>query len=127
MKLIIESIQDYKTKTEEYKEEFNCTAELKEDKLEIKFDDGIIEIEENKITYTRGENKIIIEPNKTNECDYETPYGMFVLDIKGISVTNNIDKISKENFTGEIAEASYEILISNVEPYTNTIKIIIEE
>lgn len=127
MKLIIKSKQDYTTHIEEYKEEFECTTALDEGRLEINFNDGIIIIEENKLTYKRGENKIIIEPNKTNECDYETENGMFVLDIEGISVENKMQEILTGNIHGTVSKATYKILITGVEPYTNIIEIIIEK
>lgn len=128
MKLIINSKQDYKTHVEEYKEEFECSIELLENMLKIKFENGFIQIEENKLTYERGENKIIIEPNKTNECDFETEFGMFVLDIKCITFENMIKdyKIKENDVNGLIAKATYEIQMVGVETYENNIEIILE-
>lgn len=122
MKLILNSKQNYGTHVEEYSEEFSCSVEKNENLLKISFDDGTILIEENKIIYERNENKIVIEPGKTNECDYETEHGMFVLDIKGIKL-----ETFKENPIGKIATAVYEIQIVGVTPYENTIEITIIE
>lgn len=127
MKLIIKSKQDYGTNIEEYTEEFDCKVELSEKVLKIEFENGFIQIEENKLTYERGENKIIIEPNKTNECDFETEYGMFVLDIKCISFENLIREynIEENKLMGTILKAKYEIQMVGVEPYQNNIEIIL--
>lgn len=129
MTLIIKSTQNYGTHIEEFKEEFECSVEKKENMLKINFENGLIKLEENKITYERNENKIIIEPNKTNECDYDTEHGMFVLDIKGISVENyyfNNAKDDEIKVCGTIAKAKYEIQIVGVEPYENIIEIAIK-
>ncbi len=127
MKLILKSKQDYGTNIEEYTEEFDCKVELSEKVLKIEFENGFIQIEENKLTYERGENKIIIEPNKTNECDFETEYGMFVLDIKCISFENLIREynIEENKLMGTILKAKYEIQMVGVEPYQNNIEIIL--
>ena len=127
MKLIIKSKQDYGTNIEEYTEEFDCKVEPSENELKIEFENGFIQIEENKLTYERGENKIIIEPNKTNECDFETEYGMFVLDIKCISFENLIREynIEENKSMGTILKARYEIQMVGVEPYQNNIEIIL--
>lgn len=119
-KLIIKSRQDYNTHIDEFEEEFTCSIKEEGEGLIIEFEDGTIIIEDNRLTQKRGENKIIIEPNKINECDYETEQGMFVLDIKGIEV----EKMAKAY--GTVAKAKYQILIVGVEPYINEIEIIIE-
>ena len=129
MKLRINSKQNYKTHVEEYTEEFECSVEKNKDILKINFADGTIEIEDNKLVYLRGENKIIIEPDKINECDYETQYGTFVLDIKGLTVEKVIEDYEKIETSKEemiIAKAKYEIIMVGVEPYTNEIEIIID-
>lgn len=129
MKLIINSKQDYGTNVEEHTEEFDCSVETVNNVLKIEFENGFIQIEENKLTYERGENKIIIEPNKTNECDFETQYGMFVLDIKCISFENLIkeyNNIVENLFSGTILKAKYEIQMVGVEPYENNIEIILK-
>ena len=129
MKLIINSKQDYGTNVEEYTEEFDCSVETVNNVLKIEFENGFIQIEENKLTYERGENKIIIEPNKTNECDFETQYGMFVLDIKCISFENLIkeyNNIVENLFSGTILKSKYEIQMVGVEPYENNIEIILK-
>ena len=129
MKLIINSKQDYGTNVEEYTEEFDCSVETVNNVLKIEFENGFIQIEENKLTYERGENKIIIEPNKTNECDFETQYGMFVLDIKCISFENLIkeyNNIVENLLSGTILKAKYEIQMVGVEPYENNIEIILK-
>lgn len=117
MKLILKSKQDYGTHVDEFAEEFGCSVREEEDFIEIEFENGSIRIEDNKIIHERGENKMIIEPNKINECDYETEHGMIVLDIKGISV----EKMPKGSDI--VAKAKYEILIVGVEPYSNEIEI----
>lgn len=117
MKLVLESKQDYGTHVEEYKEEFSCMVKEEAGKVMIEFESGKITVEENRITQERGENKIIIEPNQIHECDYETEYGMFVLDIRGIEV-------EKREITSDfLARAKYEILMVGVEPYINEIVI----
>jgi len=126
MKLILNSKQNYGTHIEEYTEEFNCSVEKNGNIIKIDFDDGTILIEENKIIYKRNENKIIIEPGKTNECDYETEHGMFVLDIKGISIEIS-NETQEEIEAGKIATAVYEIQIVGVTPYENTIEITLKE
>lgn len=125
MKLIIKSKQDYKTHMDEYKEEFECTLEKEEGRIRINFDEGFIQIEEKKIIYERGTNKIIIEPNKVNECDYETQYGMFVLDIKGKEVISYINENIQNNEGLLVAKAKYEIQMVGVESYENNIEILI--
>lgn len=124
MKLIIKSKQNYGTHVDEFIEEFECSVEENENELKINFEEGCIKLEENKMTYERKENKIVIEPNKINECDYDTPYGMFVLDIKGISLENNY--IIKKEIYGTITTVKYEIQMVGVETYENNIEIIIE-
>ena len=126
MKLILNSKQNYGTHTEEYTEEFNCSVEKNENLVKINFDNGTILIEENKIIYERNENKIIIEPGKINECDYETEHGMFVLDIKGIKVETEY-KAQEGIKAGKVATAIYEIQIVGVTPYENTIEITLVE
>lgn len=127
MKLIINSKQNYGTSVEEYTEEFDCTVEVQEDGLKINFENGFIKIEDQKLTYERGENKIIIEPNKTNECDFETDYGMFVLDIKCISFEKTIKdyNIEENIYKGTLIKSTYEIQMVGVEPYENSIEIIL--
>lgn len=115
MKLQIESRQDYGTHVEEYKEEFPCEIEEKEQKIIITFEQGKITIEENRIIQERGENKIVIEPNQMFECDYETEYGMFVLDIYGMEVEK------REITDSFLARAKYEIRMVGVETYYNEI------
>lgn len=124
MKLIIKSKQNYGTHIDEYVEEFECSVEENENELKINFEEGFIKLEENKMVYERGENKIVIEPDKINECDYETPYGMFVLDIKGISLENYY--INKKEVYGTMATVKYEIQMVGVESYENNIEIVIE-
>lgn len=128
MKVIIKSKQNYGTNIEEYTEEFNCELEKAEESLKIKFENGFIQIAENKLTYERGENKIIIEPDKTNECDFETEYGMFVLDIKCLFFENSIkdyNNIVENDLLGTLIKAKYEIQMVGVEPYENNIEIIL--
>ena len=128
MKLIIKSQQDYKSHIDTFEEEFECSINIEENVLKINFDNGFIQIEDNRLLYERGENKIIIEPDKTIGCDYETPYGMFVLDIKGISVTKEAEKINNINnqeFYVVVAKARYEIQMVGVETYENNIQIIL--
>lgn len=121
MKLIIKSRQNYGTHVDEFIEEFQCSVREEEKTLKIEFENGTITIEENKIVQERGENKIVIEPYKTNECDYDTEHGMFVLDIRGIEVK------TWSAYKGLVAKAKYEILMVGVEPYINEIEIMIEE
>ena len=126
MKLRIQSQQNYGTHTEAYEEEFECAIEREENKLKITFDNGFIQIEENKITYERNENKIVIEPGKTNECDYETEHGMFVLDIKGLLVESFLEDLeSLAKLEKLVAKARYEIQMVGVEPYENNIEIVL--
>ena len=126
MKLIIKSKQNYGTHTEAYDEEFECTTENNENSLRISFDNGFIQIEKEKIVYERNENKIVIEPGKTNECDYETEHGIFVLDIKGLEIKCSIEEVKKlNNEEKKVAEARYEIQMVGVEPYENYIEIVL--
>lgn len=131
MKLFLKSKQDYGTHIEEYAEKFECSVEQNENSIIINFNEGQIFIEENKITQARGENKIIIEVDKTSECDYETENGMFVLDIEGIQVeknvsnAENIDSILETKNKLLVAKAKYKIIIVGVEPYINEIEIML--
>lgn len=118
-KVRMKSKQDYGTHIEEFVEEFPCSVSLEENMVKIEFENGIIKIEESKITQERGENRILIEPGKTTECDYETEHGMFVLDIRGLEVETFLS-LKESNL---LARAKYEILIVGVEPYTNEIEI----
>lgn len=124
MKLIIQSKQNYGTHTETYDEEFTCAIEKTEKGLKILFDNGFIQLEEDRIIYERSENKIVIEPNKINACDYETEYGMFVLDIKGIAVENLLEDLEEMNgLKILVAKAYYEIQMVGIEAYENEIEI----
>lgn len=130
MKIIIKSKQDYKTYTEEYTEEFECSVEENDNIITINFENGSIQIEENKIIYERNENKIIIEAGKTIPCDYETQYGMFVLDIKGLEVNKlveNVISIENSNEIMVIANSKYEIQMVGIESYENQIEISISK
>lgn len=127
MKLIIQAKQNYGTHTEAYDEEFECVVKNEENRLKISFDNGFIQIEENKITYERNENKIVIEPGKINECDYETEHGMFVLDIKGLEIENFLEDLENtKELEKLIARARYEIQMVGVQPYENNIEIILK-
>ncbi len=135
MKFEIKSTQDYGSQKETITEEFEGTLQVtnvfesgkNEMCITLSFADGTIQILEHKLIQERGENKIIIEPGKTNECDYETAYGMYVLDIKGIEVKRMVpeETIQKylQSYEGLLAVASYEIAIVGVEPYQNTLEI----
>lgn len=129
MKLIIKSEQNYKTHIENYAEEFECSVGKIDNFLQIDFENGAIKLYSNKLIYEKGANKIIIEPDKINECDYVTEYGTFVLDIKGCSLekylksTDELFKLLNEKESAIIARASYEILIKGIESYENQIQI----
>lgn len=129
MKLIIKSKQNYGTQIDEFTEEFQCSVEENEGILKVNFEKGFIKLEEKKLTYERNGNKIVIEAEKTTECDFETEYGMFVLDIKGIEFinyyTDNVLTESQKSL-GLVVKARYEIQMVGVEPYENYIEIIIE-
>ena len=124
MKLILKSKQNYGTHEEEIKEEFECTIESitnpngEEDIIKINFENGYIQIEDNRIIHERGENKLVIEENSNYEVDYDTANGMIVLDLKGIEVNKH-----KNREDGLIATAKYEISIVGVEPYLNEMEI----
>ncbi len=121
MKLILKSKQYYGTHEDEIEEEFECTVDNNDDYIKINFENGYIQIEEEKIIHERGENKLIIEKDHTYEVDYDTANGMIVLDLKGIEVKNH------KTLTGLVASAKYEISIVGVEPYLNEIEVYIEE
>lgn len=124
MKLLLKSKQYYGTHEDEINEEFDCTIEKLpnpnggEDITKINFENGYIQIEENKIIHERGENKLIIEKDNNYEVDYDTEHGMIVLDLKGIEV-----KKYKDRKDGLIASAKYEIRIVGIEPYINEMDI----
>lgn len=124
MKLLLKSKQYYGTHEDEINEEFDCTIEKLpnpnggEDITKINFENGYIQIEENKIIHERGENKLVIEKNNNYEVDYDTEHGMIVLDLKGIEV-----KKYKDREDGLIASAKYEIRIVGIEPYINEMDI----
>jgi len=129
MKIIINSKQDYGTHVDEFTEEFECSVEHNNNILIISFEGGHIKLEENKMIYERNENKIIIQPDVVTECDYETEYGTFVLDIKGLSLENlylaNKDRLGTP-VLGTIAIARYQIHMVGVEPYENIVEIMIK-
>ena len=120
MKLIIKSKQYYGTHVEEIEEEFECTVDNDDDVIKIDFENGYIQIEEERIIHERGENKLIIEKDHTYEVDYDTAHGMIVLDLKGIEVKNH------KKLTGLVASAKYEISMVGVEPYINEIEVYLE-
>jgi len=124
MKLTLKSKQHYGTNTEEINEEFECEVEKTIDDnnkeiIKINFENGYIQIEEEKIIHERGENKLVIEKDNTYEVDYDTAHGMIVLDLTGIEV------VKYENLTGLIASAKYEIKMVGIEPYLNEIEVYI--
>lgn len=124
MKLTLKSKQHYGTNTEEINEEFECEVEKTIDDnnkeiIKINFENGYIQIEEEKIIHERGENKLVIEKDNTYEVDYDTAHGMIVLDLTGIEV------VKHENLTGLIASAKYEIKMVGIEPYLNEIEVYI--
>lgn len=120
MKLIIKSKQDYGTHIDEFEETFECTREKVAGGLILNFDSGNIIISDKKITYKRGENEMNIEEGIVTECDFNTEYGMMVLDVegKGVEITGNM--------IGLIARANYLIKIVGVEPYKSEIEIVLE-
>ena len=120
MKLILKSKQYYGTHVEEINEEFECKVDNDDDIIKIIFENGFIQIEEEKIIHERGENKLIIEKDNTYEVDYDTANGMIVLDLKGLEVNKT------KNKSGLIASAKYEISMVGVEPYINEIEIYLE-
>lgn len=124
MKLTLKSKQHYGTNTEEINEEFECEVEKTIDDnnkevIKINFENGYIQIEEEKIIHERGENKLVIEKDNTYEVDYDTAHGMIVLDLTGIEI------VKYENLTGLIASAKYEIKMVGIEPYLNEIEVYI--
>lgn len=121
MKLQIKSKQNYGTHCEEYTETFLCEETQEEGKRVITFDSGTITLEENRIRYQRGENEILIVAGETTECDYETPQGTFVLDIRCLVLHVDLQA------TTCLATAKYEIQIVGIEPYENEIEIWVEE
>ena len=122
MKLILKSKQYYGTHEEEINEEFECLIERLSGEngeiIKINFENGYIQVEENKIVHERGENKLIIEENNNYEVDYDTQNGLIVLDLKGLEVKKHKDRVD-----GLIASAKYEISIVGVEPYINEMEI----
>lgn len=117
MKLLLKSKQYYGTHEEEISEEFECTVDDQDDVIKINFENGYIQIEEDKIIHERGENKLVIEKDKVYEVDYDTANGMIVLDLTGKEVKKNKTK------SGLIASAKYEIKMVGIEPYINEIEI----
>lgn len=117
MQLKLKSKQYYGTHEEEIEELFECALEDNEGVLKIFFENGFIQIEDNKIIHERGENKFIIENDNTYEVDYDTEQGMIVLDLKGLEVKKY------ETTTGLVASAKYEISMVGIEPYLNEIEI----
>ena len=120
MKLILKSKQFYGTHEEEIEEEFECTVDDNDEVIKINFENGYIQIEEEKIIHERGENKLVIEKDHVYEVDYDTAEGMIVLDLKGLEVKKHGNK------TGLVASAKYEISMVGVEPYINEIEVYLE-
>ena len=124
MKLILKSKQYYGTHEEEIVEEFDCDVEKlsqldsENEIIKINFENGYIQIEDDKIIHERGENKLVIEKDNTYEVDYDTEHGMIVLDLTGLEVKKHLD-----SSTGLMASAKYEIKMTGVEPYINEIEI----
>ena len=119
MKLLLKSKQYYGTHEESIEEEFECTLDEQDDVIKINFENGYIQIEEDKIIHERGENKLVIEKDNTYEVDYDTANGMIVLDLTGVEVKRH------GNIEGLIASAKYEIKMVGIEPYMNEIEIYI--
>ncbi len=125
MKLLLKSKQHYGTHIDEINEEFECKventlSESNEEVIKIYFENGFIQIEENRVIHERGENKLIIEKDNTYEVDYDTANGMIVLDLKGMEINKT------NNTTGLIGYAKYEIQIKGIEPYVNEIEIYLQ-
>ena len=121
MKLVLKSKQFYGTHEEEIEESFECTVDNNDDAIKIYFENGFIQIEEDKIIHERGENKLIIEKDNTYEVDYDTAHGMIVLDLTGMEVKKH------SNTTGIVGSAKYEIKMVGVEPYINEIEVYLYE
>lgn len=115
MKIEIKAVQDYGTHKEELKEEYDFNIIEENEKLTIEFKNGKIEANQNKITYIRNQNIIIIEPGKTNICEYNTAYGKIYLEIIGEKI-----EIRKEPI---YIKTKYIISAQGIPPYTNELEI----
>ena len=112
MKVQIKSRQDYGTHIDEVAEEIECELQKKDEFVEIKNDILHIIIEENKIIQDRYDNRIVVEYQKENECEYITEYGTIKIKTKGISIQKGEKQII----------ARYEIEIGG-QKYINEIEI----
>lgn len=121
MRVVMKSMQDFGTHTDESEEKDECVLSRIGESLLITFQNGNIQLEGKKITYIRGNNMMEIEEGKMTEFEYETEEGVFTLNIAADSVECFDVK------EGIVAKTKYKVLVPGCEPYTNELEITLEE
>ena len=120
MKLIIKSKQDYGTHVDEFNEEMECIKTELENSTLLTFQEGNIEIEDDRITYIRGENVMEITRGEVTDFEMVTKEGTINMQIEGIIVERN----KKE--TGVLAKTKYKLIVSEDAFYTNELELYYE-
>ena len=120
MKLIIKSKQDYGTHVDEFKEEMECIKTELENSTLLTFQEGNIEIEDDRITYIRGENVMEIAKGEVTDFEMITKEGSINMEIEGILVERNKQE------KGILAKTKYKLIIGEGSFYTNELEIYYE-
>ena len=120
MKLIINSKQDYGTHVDEFDEEMECIKTEMENSTLLTFQEGNIEIEDDRITYIRGENVMEIVKGEITDFEMNTKEGSINMQIEGISVERNKQE------KGVLAKTKYKLIINENAFYTNELELYYE-
>jgi hypothetical protein len=120
MKLIIKSKQDYGTHVDEFNEEMECVKTELEKSTLLTFQEGNIEIEDDRITYIRGENVMEIVRNEVTDFEMITQEGVLTMQIEGLIVERNKKDI------GVLAKTEYKLIINQNSSYTNELELYYE-
>ncbi|MBQ6860282.1 MAG: hypothetical protein IJO08_01385 [Clostridia bacterium] len=120
MKLTITSKQDYGTHIDEFSEEMECIKTELESSTLLTFQEGNIEIEDDRITYIRGENVMEISRGEVTDFEMVTKDGSINMQIEGIIVERNKQE------KGILARTKYKLIISEDAFYTNELELLYE-
>ena len=120
MKLTMKSKQDYGTHSDEFNEEMECIKTELENSTLLTFQEGNIEIEDDRITYIRGENVMEIVRGEVTDFEMITQDGSINMQIEGVIVERN----RKEN--GLLARTKYKLIINEDSFYTNELELYYE-
>ncbi|MBR3887815.1 MAG: hypothetical protein IKJ32_01820 [Clostridia bacterium] len=120
MKLTIKSKQDYGTHIDEFNEEMECIKTELESSTLLTFQEGNIEIEDDRITYIRGENVMEITRGEITDFEMITKDGSINMQIEGLIV----ERIKQDK--GVLAKTKYKLIISEDSAYTNELELYYE-